>query len=747
MTPRRARLIFLTLGLAAAALSLVRASPPAPAPADAPADRFSALRARETIAALLGDSAAHPVGSPANAAVRARLIAHLRSLGLDPEEQRTFACSDGGTCAPVVNVIVWLPGQVPGPAVGLLAHYDSVPAGPGVADDLHGVATTLELLEILQQTPRRNPLAAIFTDGEEAGLLGARAFAEHPRFRELGVVLNAEARGTTGAARMFETSDGNAALIAALAHNTARPSALSLSYEVYRLLPNDTDLTIFKRHGAQGLNFAFIGGVQRYHTPLDDLAHLDLGSVQQQGDAMLATARALLATDLSDRPSENAHYADLFAAVLLRWPARVDLPLAVLTLLALLAAWLRAHRATPPAAARPEPARPSAVALAASATLLAPLLAALAAAALLWLVERLSGPLGAFPAAPHWPVLAASLAAAATSLALLSRVARRVGPLAQALGTWLVWTLLALVLALVLPGASILLLAPAALAGLLALRPRSLLGPGLAAVLALALWAPLAPSLTEALGLSAPLLGALVGWLSTALAPACAEEPGEKDMSRATWLLLLLALGSAALAAAAPRVDVDHPAKLNLLHVTDLDTGAAHYVADAPGGLAPEVAAAAAWEPPRALLPWSARAVPAARAPAHAREPATLTRVSTEPRDATTTRVTWTLRAPADTLALLLILPGDAVTALKIAGRPLDPARLRPGPSDTRLVTIFGPPPEGLELTADLRDLTAWKLVTLHAGLPPNSPAAARPPHFVPYQLGDLTATARTLAP
>ena len=94
------------------------------------------------------------------------------------------------------------------------------------ADDAHGVGVILELLRVLRDEPRQAPLAAIFTDGEEAGLLGARLLPEHPRFAELGVALNVEARGTTGAGRMFETSDGNAALVAAYAA-APRPSVFN----------------------------------------------------------------------------------------------------------------------------------------------------------------------------------------------------------------------------------------------------------------------------------------------------------------------------------------------------------------------------------------------------------------------------------------------------------------------------------------------------------------------------------------
>jgi Zn-dependent M28 family amino/carboxypeptidase len=47
--------------------------------------------------------------------------------------------------------------------------------------------------------PMRNDVVMIFTDGEEAGLLGASSFvAEHPLADRGGVVLNWEATGNAG---------------------------------------------------------------------------------------------------------------------------------------------------------------------------------------------------------------------------------------------------------------------------------------------------------------------------------------------------------------------------------------------------------------------------------------------------------------------------------------------------------------------------------------------------------------------
>ncbi|WAS93415.1 M28 family peptidase [Nannocystis punicea] len=731
MSPRRLRHVVLAASLGVAVLALVRSGPPAPAGLDAPADRFSAARAQAELAELLGDQRPHPVGSAANEAVRARLVARLRALGLEPEEQRAFACSEAGNCAPVTNVIAWLPGQVPGPALAITSHYDSVAAGPGAADDGHGVASTLELLRILLPLPRRPPLVAVFTDGEEAGLLGMRAFAEHPRAREIGVALNLEARGTTGAARMFETSDGNSALIAAYA--PARPSALSLSYEIYRRLPNDTDLTVLKGHGLQGMNFAFIGGVLRYHTPRDDLAHLDLGSVQQQGDAVLATARNLLAADLPPPSPHNAHYLDVLGLVLLRWPAWLDVPLAAVALLALLVTAVRRRREL----------SPRAVLLALAAPFVAVLAAVAAATVALRIAESLTSPLGPWRASTSTALLGLAAAAVAAALAAARPLVRRAGPLAQSLVTWLLWTGLALVLATQIPGAAILLLAPAVLA---AVAPASRLAPIAAALLAVAVWAPLAPALVEALGLSAPLAGATVGWLCTALLPACPEEPGEKTLSLWTWSFALVGILALGLAAVAPRHDADDPAKANLVHLTDLDAGRAWHAVEAPSGVPEPLADALAWDEPRPLLPWSSR--PVLSAPAallgdagpslELRPPA-----AGDPPG----RATMTLRARPGALASQLVIPADAVATLSVGGRVLDVSKLRPGPSDTRVVTVFGSPAEGVEVVADITTAAAWTVVDLVSGLAPDAPASARPEWAVPYQWGDSIAARRSFTP
>ena len=703
------------------------------------------MRARERLAVLLGDEAPHPSGSAANLAVRTRLLDELRALGLTPEEQSGFICNDEGRCGPVVNVLVRVAGRSAGPALLLASHYDSVGAGPGAADDGHGVAVVLETLRaVLVDGPPATPLMAVFTDGEESGLLGAQLFVQSPAFGEVGPVLNIEARGTGGAARMFETSDDNAALIARFAAGVAHPSAQSLSYEIYRRLPNDTDLSVFKRAGAQGLNFAFIGAVRRYHTPLDNLEHLDLGSVQQAGDAVLGATRAMLEGPPGP-PAGNASYADLLGLVLLRWPAILNFPLAVLALLLVVLAIDRARRRSHLPV--------STIIAAAAATLLSPALGAAGALAALSLLEAGTGPRGLYPAGMMLPAMAAALAASFAAVLVLRFVARRVGAHAQALGVWLLWALLACVVAWLVPGASILWIAPTLLAGIGLLFASDRPGPlgvvvAAAAALALVMWTPLVPGIVEALGLEPLLIGGLVGMISSVIAPALAETGDEHD---ARGLAGLLAFGTAILgllAARAPHFTPELPGKLNILHVQDLDTGEARHVLDTGRSVDPlpvEFAELALWEP-RLALPWSQSeqlAAPASPSPALG---PSLVVTNTAP-SGELRRITATLRARPGARLLIVMLPAS-VASLRIGGRTLDLTKLR-AVQDRRMLTIYGPPDAGVQLVAELRGDASWQLADGLAELPTDSRplTLARPADRVPHQNGDLSLVLRAVTP
>ena len=176
-------------------------------------------------------------------------------------------------------MIAWLKGQglAGKKALMLCAHDDSVTDGPGAGDDASGVAVVLETLRALKAGSVLNRDVIVrFDDGEESGFYGSRLFVdEHPWAKEIGVVLNFDARGNSGPSIMFETSEGNGWLVDQYAQAAPHPLATSLSMDIYKIMPNNTDMTVFKQAGMGGLNFAFSAGIAYYHTREDTPENLD----------------------------------------------------------------------------------------------------------------------------------------------------------------------------------------------------------------------------------------------------------------------------------------------------------------------------------------------------------------------------------------------------------------------------------------------------------------------------------------
>ena len=89
----------------------------------------------------------------------------------------------------------------------------------------------------------------LFSDGEEQALLGAYAFANtDPLMEEVESLVDLEARGSRGPAVFFESNQPNADAVAAYSA-VSRPVANSVMADVYRLLPNSTDVTALTRPG------------------------------------------------------------------------------------------------------------------------------------------------------------------------------------------------------------------------------------------------------------------------------------------------------------------------------------------------------------------------------------------------------------------------------------------------------------------------------------------------------------------
>ena len=268
-------------------------------------DDFSTERALKHIQKIAAQP--HYVGSKNHEIVANYLVSELKKLGLHPEIQEGTTFSGKGNLVKSKNILARISGSNPSKALLLLTHYDSAPhsysrgasdAGSGVGTLLEGVRAYLHA----KKTPK-NDIIILFSDAEELGLNGAALFVtQHNWAKEIGLVLNFEARGTAGPSYMLmEVNQGNSALVKGFSEaHVPFPVSNSLMYSIYKMLPNDTDLTVFREQGKiQGFNFAFIDNHFNYHTAQDNFEHISPNTIEHQGSYLMPLLRYFSNADLT----------------------------------------------------------------------------------------------------------------------------------------------------------------------------------------------------------------------------------------------------------------------------------------------------------------------------------------------------------------------------------------------------------------------------------------------------------------
>ena len=294
----------------------------------------------------------HPIGSAANRETRDYIVSYFESLGLETEVQKTTVVYRHPTrpnrntiIGNVENIIARLPGRSGINAEGandlvLMGHYDSRPLTPGAGDDASGTASIMETARIMSSGPApAHDVIFLINDGEEMGLLGAQGFfRQHPLAKSAGLVLNFEARGSYGASMMFETSSNNAWLTDELIESTPDLMASSLSYEIYRQMPNDTDMSISKGEGVPGLNFGFTAGLFDYHAMTDTVKNLDAHSLAHQANNVLTTAQHFANLEKWQSAEADQTYFNLWRGTLVSYSQGLAFALGLLVLL--LGVWL-----------------------------------------------------------------------------------------------------------------------------------------------------------------------------------------------------------------------------------------------------------------------------------------------------------------------------------------------------------------------------------------------------------------------
>jgi MFS family permease len=333
-----------------AVLASWRLMPARVAPADAPATEVSGARVMERVRGVVGDAeggAGQPrtIGSEAHARAVQYVVDELKAMGVTAQLQRgempnRFKRTES---VQLVNIIAPL-GVGPEEAdeyVAIAAHIDSVPGATGAGDDALGVASALEVARALRaraptQQGGRYPreVVLVITDGEELGLLGAELFCrEHPLAERIGAVVNLDNRGTSGPAFIFETGPDTTALAEIMASRVPHPRTTSVAATIYDYMPNGTDFTVFREAGMTGFNVACIGSPRNYHQPSDTPDNVDPLSAQHMADTALALVEGLASAPKAASPAPQSAWFDLLGFGVAHLPIAWMQPGALMALL------------------------------------------------------------------------------------------------------------------------------------------------------------------------------------------------------------------------------------------------------------------------------------------------------------------------------------------------------------------------------------------------------------------------------
>jgi len=105
-------------------------------------------------------------------------------------------------------------------------------------------------------------------------------------------------------------------------------------YSIYKMLPNDTDLTVFREKGnIQGYNFAFIDDHYNYHTAQDDINHLDKNTLAHQGSYLIPLLNYFSNADLKATIASKDYVYFTIPFTFISYPFSWVLPMTIIALL------------------------------------------------------------------------------------------------------------------------------------------------------------------------------------------------------------------------------------------------------------------------------------------------------------------------------------------------------------------------------------------------------------------------------
>ena len=175
-----------------------------------------------------------------------------------------------------------------GKAVLLNAHYDSTPVGPE-RPTTASASRRCSRSDPFSRTSRSGVRSSCCSTKAKSSASSAPAPSSPTRSAATSTASSTSRRAAcAGRSTCSRPAGPTAPRSPSSPRAVKHPVANSLSTDVYRLLPNYTDVNSFAERGWLTLNLAPIGNETRYHSPGDDVAALDPATLQHMGDQTLA---------------------------------------------------------------------------------------------------------------------------------------------------------------------------------------------------------------------------------------------------------------------------------------------------------------------------------------------------------------------------------------------------------------------------------------------------------------------------
>lgn len=231
----------------------------------------------------------HPVGTQEQPGVQLGSMVYLHP--------RSYHVSDP-------NVLVRIPGVGPdaeSKAILFMAHYDTVRGSPGAVDNAVSVGLLLELARVLAAHAPARTVVLAWTAAEEERLAGARALAQSPLAKTIGLALSLDMVGSRGAL----TLNGLSSLIGkpwlSWIAGVARRANVDLSAPIpHRVISRKwpqlerSDHKTFTRVGVPA--FHIYNRSERriylpYHTALDRIDQVDNDAIAEAGRFIVGVSR------------------------------------------------------------------------------------------------------------------------------------------------------------------------------------------------------------------------------------------------------------------------------------------------------------------------------------------------------------------------------------------------------------------------------------------------------------------------